>query len=62
MSQLSADTEQQSLSHILGDEIIAAIATVYDPEIPVNVYELGLIYAIDLQEDGHVLIEMTLTA
>ncbi|MBO6091223.1 MAG: SUF system Fe-S cluster assembly protein [Acetobacter sp.] len=62
ISQPSVNTEEQSFSHILGDEIIAAIATVYDPEIPVNVYELGLIYAIDLQEDGHVLIEMTLTA
>lgn len=44
------------------DEVIAAIATVYDPEIPVNVYELGLIYAIDLHDDGRVEIEMSLTA
>ncbi|GAJ29422.1 SUF system Fe-S cluster assembly protein [Acidomonas methanolica] len=44
------------------DAVIAAIATVYDPEIPVNIYELGLIYAIDLHEDGRVSIEMTLTA
>ena len=44
------------------DEVIAAIATVYDPEIPVNIYELGLIYAIDLHEDGRVKVEMTLTA
>lgn len=43
-------------------EVIAAIATVYDPEIPVNIYELGLIYAIDLHEDGRVEIEMSLTA
>lgn len=44
------------------DDVIAAIATVYDPEIPVNIYELGLIYAIDLADDGRVRVEMTLTA
>ena len=44
------------------ETIIAAIATVYDPEIPVNIYELGLIYAIDLHDDGTVKVEMTLTA
>lgn len=42
--------------------IIDAIGTVYDPEIPVNIYELGLIYTIDLHEDGRVKVEMTLTA
>jgi len=42
--------------------VIAAIATVYDPEIPVNIYELGLIYTIDLHQDGRVKVEMTLTA
>ena len=44
------------------EAVIAAIATVFDPEIPVNIYELGLIYAIDLHEDGQVKVEMTLTA
>ncbi|QHI95700.1 DUF59 domain-containing protein [Aristophania vespae] len=44
------------------DDVIAAISTVYDPEIPVNVYELGLIYTIDLHDDGRVEIEMSLTA
>ena len=42
--------------------IIDAIGTVYDPEIPVNIYELGLIYAIDIGDDGKVKVEMTLTA
>jgi FeS assembly SUF system protein len=42
--------------------IIEAISTVYDPEIPVNIYELGLIYAIEIADDGAVKIEMTLTA
>lgn len=44
------------------DAVIAAIGTVYDPEIPVNIYELGLIYALELHEDGKVKVEMTLTA
>jgi FeS assembly SUF system protein len=44
------------------DALIAAICTIYDPEIPVNIYELGLIYAIDIEDDGRVRVEMTLTA
>ena len=44
------------------DAIIAACATVFDPEIPVNIYELGLVYAIDIADDGKVKVEMTLTA
>ena len=43
------------------DAVIAAIGTVYDPEIPVNIYELGLIYAIEIDE-AKVKVEMTLTA
>jgi FeS assembly SUF system protein len=42
--------------------VIDAISTVFDPEIPVNIYELGLIYAIDLLDGGKVKVEMTLTA
>ncbi len=44
------------------DAVIEACATVYDPEIPVNIYELGLVYAVDIAEDGGVRVEMTLTA
>ena len=44
------------------DDVLGAIATVYDPEIPVNIYELGLIYAIELDDAGGVKVEMTLTA
>jgi hypothetical protein len=44
------------------DDLIAACATVYDPEIPVNIYELGLIFSIDLTDTGDVKVEMTLTA
>ncbi len=46
----------------LTDELIAALKTVYDPEIPVDIYELGLIYKVDLSDDKDVLIDMTLTA
>jgi FeS assembly SUF system protein len=42
--------------------LVDAIATVYDPEIPVNIYELGLIYAIEISDAGAVKVEMTLTA
>jgi FeS assembly SUF system protein len=42
--------------------LIDAVCSVYDPEIPVNIYELGLIYAIDIHDDGAVKVEMTLTA
>lgn len=44
------------------DDLIAATATVYDPEIPVNIYDLGLIYAVELSDEGAVKVEMTLTA
>ena len=46
----------------LEQQIIAAIRTVYDPEIPVNLYDLGLIYNIDINDENEVQIEMTLTA
>jgi FeS assembly SUF system protein len=46
----------------LKDRVIAALKTVYDPEMPVNIYELGLIYDLDVDAAGHVEIRMTLTA
>ncbi len=42
--------------------VIAALRTIYDPELPVNIYDLGLIYALDADSAGHVEIQMTLTA
>ena len=45
----------------LTDEIVAAIKTVYDPEIPADIYELGLIYKVDIEDDRSVNVEMTLT-
>ncbi len=46
----------------LTEEIITALKTVYDPEIPVDIYELGLIYKVDVSDDRDVLVDMTLTA
>ena len=46
----------------LEEEIIKALKTVYDPEIPVNIYDLGLIYKIDVDEQKNVHIDMTFTA
>ncbi len=44
------------------DEVIEALRTVYDPEIPVNIYDLGLIYTLEIEADGSAIIEMSLTA
>ncbi|WP_454287014.1 SUF system Fe-S cluster assembly protein [Rhizobium arsenicireducens] len=46
----------------LSDDIVAALKTVYDPEIPADIFELGLIYKIDIDDDRMVKIMMTLTA
>lgn len=45
----------------LGSDIVAALKTVYDPEIPADIYELGLIYKVDIKDDRAVDVEMTLT-
>jgi len=55
-SALSADETER-----LGTEIVAALKTVYDPEIPADIYELGLIYKVDIKDDRSVEVEMTLT-
>jgi len=46
----------------LEGEIVDALKTVYDPEIPVNIYEMGLIYDLEIQPEGQVQIKMTLTS
>lgn len=46
----------------LTQDIIGALKTVYDPEIPADIYELGLIYRVDIDDDRNVAVEMTLTA
>jgi FeS assembly SUF system protein len=44
------------------DDLVTQFKTVFDPEIPVDIYELGLIYKVDISDDRHVDVEMTLTA
>lgn len=46
----------------LKDQIVAAMKKVYDPEMPVNIYELGLIYGLDIDDEGNAAVRMTLTA
>ena len=46
----------------LKDQVVAAMRKVYDPEMPVNIYELGLIYRVEVSDEGNVAIQMTLTA
>jgi FeS assembly SUF system protein len=56
-------SEEQSIEYkLLEGKVIAALSSVYDPEIPVNIYELGLIYKIDIDAERNVNIRMTLTA
>lgn len=62
-TELNADIEiEQVAADTLREPIIAALRLVYDPEIPVNIYDLGLIYSIDIADNGDISIEMTLTA
>ncbi len=56
-SKLSAEQLEQMTA-----DIVAALKTVYDPEIPADIYELGLIYKIDIDDDRNIGIDMTLTA
>ncbi|NNG03095.1 MAG: SUF system Fe-S cluster assembly protein [Inquilinus sp.] len=56
------DLEHGSGPEELRARIVEALRTVHDPEIPVNIYELGLIYRLDIEADGRVAIDMTLTA
>jgi FeS assembly SUF system protein len=51
---------REELDRLSGD-IIAALKTVYDPEIPADIYELGLIYKVDIDDDRNVAVDMTLT-
>jgi FeS assembly SUF system protein len=60
------ETEASALSQVeldaLTEQLIAKLKTVFDPEIPVDIYELGLIYRVDVSDDREVMVEMTLTA
>ncbi len=52
----------ESPASVTREAVIEAVSAVYDPEIPVNIYELGLIYKIDIDDGGNVAIDMTVTA
>jgi FeS assembly SUF system protein len=54
--------EPQAVDETLKDQIICALRNVYDPEIPVNIYDLGLIYDLNIDRDNKVFVRMTLTA
>lgn len=58
--QIKSAIPEAELSR-LTDGIVVALKTVYDPEIPVDIYELGLIYKVDIADDRTVAVEMTLT-
>ena len=55
--ELNEEQQQQ-----LGEDVIRVVSTIYDPEIPVNIYELGLIYDVQVSDEGDVHITMTLTS
>ena len=60
--ELAAPPNIELSDHDLTDKIVAAIKEIYDPEIPVNIYELGLIYKVVVSESSDVYVEMTLTS
>jgi FeS assembly SUF system protein len=61
VSPRTAEPAPADLSQIRED-VVAALRTIFDPEIPVNIYDLGLIYDLDIDQEGVVEIRMTLTA
>ena len=61
MSEVQADTTTPG-SGDLAEAVISAIKTCYDPEIPVDIYELGLIYGVDIRDDNVAYVKMTLTS
>jgi len=62
-AQKVAEAQTQRIpSAQLRQNVIVALRTIFDPEIPVNIYDLGLVYDLDIDEEGKVFIRMTLTA
>lgn len=62
LSDYASDKARQTEADALGDRVIEVLRTIYDPEIPVNIFELGLVYKIDIDDDNTVHIDMTLTS
>ena len=63
-SSTGEETSPERLAEVgrIGEAIVEQLQSIYDPEIPVNIYELGLIYRIDVHDDNSVTIDMTLTS
>ena len=62
MTEIATTPLTQKELDVLTDKLVEQLKTVFDPEIPVDIYELGLIYKVDVSDDKHVAIDMTLTA
>src|SRR3569832_505746 len=66
MDAATPQTEPAALTQaeldVLTDQLVEKLKTVFDPEIPVDIYELGLIYKVDVSDDRDVVVELTLTA
>jgi FeS assembly SUF system protein len=62
MTETTTTSLSQKELDELTDKLVEQLKTVFDPEIPVDIYELGLIYKVDVSDDKHVAIDMTLTA
>ncbi|MGD9811731.1 MAG: SUF system Fe-S cluster assembly protein [Sphingobium sp.] len=61
LKQQPQDTADGEPGGSVYDGVISALKEIYDPEIPVNIYDLGLIYGVDVTDDGHTVVTMTLT-
>jgi FeS assembly SUF system protein len=61
LKQKAPEPEGEAPGGDLYEAVIEALKDIYDPEIPVNIYDLGLIYGVDITDDGHVAVTMTLT-
>lgn len=61
-AEVDAKVEEAARIQELQERIVEALCTCYDPEIPVNIHELGLIYTVDISPDSNVVVRMTLTS
>src|SRR5688500_5688245 len=61
LAETKAEPAQSGADGVLMDSVVEALKSIYDPEIPVDIYELGLIYGVAISEDGDAVVTMTLT-
>ena len=62
LEPVSSDCEQSITDLVLEQQIVDALRNIYDPEIPINIYDLGLIYSVDIGDEKVVHVKMTLTS